>query len=140
MRGNCNDNLKSIILLSDFLRQSIIIFYRWGGYTVNPFHQQDKQWFEDRRRRINDRIYGTEVKDRFLFSFFFFFLFIFSPWTHGGWREARERKGKDAPFERNSLSWLHAVRISLQRRIIQIIASEMIISDDHATVDLAALK
>ena len=76
----------------------------------------------------------------FFFLFLFFFLFIFSPWTHGGWREARERKGKDAPFERNSLSWLHAVRISLQRRIIQIIASEMIISDDHATVDLAALK
>ena len=49
---------------------SLLLFsIEWGGYTVNPFHQQDKQWFEDRRRRINDRIYGTEVKDRFLFSF-----------------------------------------------------------------------
>lgn len=78
------------------------------------------------------------------FSFFLFFSPSLPRRTVAGLREARERrgrrKGKDAPFERNSLSWLHAVRIFSQRRIIQIIASEMIISDDHATVDLAALK
>lgn len=124
--------------------------YGWW-YTVNPFHQRDKQWFEDRRRRgrIDDRTY-TERRLKIVF-FFSFSLFFFPSLPRrtvaaGGWfargeRKARgRRKGKDAPFERNSLSWLHAVRISSQRRIIQIIASEMIISDDHATVDLAALK
>lgn len=111
---------------------------------------QDKQWFEDRRGE--DQWSYTWNGGQRSFSFFFFSLFFFflsslpRRTVAGGFawgeRKARtkERKGKDAPFERNSLSWLHAVRISLQRRIIQIIASEMIISDDHATVDLAALK
>lgn len=112
---------------------------------------QDKQWFEDRRGEDQHMIVHMERRSKivffFLFSLFFFFLSSLPRRTVAGGfargeRKARtkERKGKDAPFERNSLSWLHAVRISLQRRIIQIIASEMIISDDHATVDLAALK
>lgn len=58
--------------------------------------------------------------------------------------EEQERKGEGkegALFERNSLSWLRAVRISTRcdaSRIIQIIASKMIISDDRASTDLTA--
>lgn len=46
-----------------------------------------------------------------------------------------------ALLERNSLSWLRAIRISTRcdaSRIIQIIASKMIISDDRASADLTA--
>ena len=77
-----------------FYDSPLLFSIEWGGYTVNPFHQQDKQWFEDRRRRINDRIYGTEVKDRFLFSFSFFFFFLSSlpGRTVAG---ARREKGKE---------------------------------------------
>lgn len=43
-------------------------------------------------------------------------------------QEKGEDEG-DAPFERNSLSWLHAVRISLQRRIAHY--PDNSIRDDH---------
>lgn len=49
----------------------------------------------------------------------------------GDWsgREKGEDEEEDAPFERNSLSWLHAVRISLQRHIAHY--PDNSIRDDH---------
>ena len=63
--------------------------------------------------------------------------FLPPPPFHGGCtvaggcsgREKGEDEGEDAPFEGNSLSWLHAVRISLQRRIAHY--PDNSIRDDH---------
>lgn len=99
----------------------------------NQFHRHRKQWFGG--TGINDRTHATEGKGDFFLA-------------DARWLEVATGKRKARTKERmHSSSVIHCpgrtpyvFSYGGAFRIIQIIASEMIISDDHASVDLAALK